>query len=106
MDNNIADELKPLIVGWISEHPKYGPLDEALKHRGLVHPIMVIDNKGVVIAYDGICRPGPMPPCDSQALRISSGNVQCNYVDPAFFDRISDVIETHIAECTICQELI
>lgn len=92
MNNDIAKELTPLIIGWISEHPKYGPLDEALKHRGLVHPIMVIDNKGVVIAYDGI--------------RISSGNVQCNYVDPAFFDRISDVIETHIAECTICQELI
>ena len=83
----VDQELIPLLIGWIEEHPKYGPLDEALKHRGLNHPIIRL--------YDGLIE-----------LSNQENKPQASYIEPTFFDKISELIEKHISECLICQDLV
>lgn len=86
---SLYDELMPLIIEWISQHPKYGPLDEALKHRGMCHQIIYLNLDGCVYPYPDIDK------CD----------YKIQYTDPNFFDKISESIENHITGCEVCKEL-
>lgn len=91
---NITDELAPLINGWFSDHPKYGPLDEALKHRGIIHSMLIIDNAGLVYALT------------ERSSIAPTNKIRYNPADPQFFEKITDIIEKHIMSCDICNVLV
>ena len=93
MTQNLYEELLPIIIEWIGQHPKYGPLDEALKHRGLCHQIIYLNEDGYVYSKS-----------DTYADTKSGPNAR--YMDPNFFDKITELIESHLVNCEVCKELI
>lgn len=92
----ITDEIKELLNGWITNHPRYGAIQQALWDNHLSHAMIFLGSDGCVYPVDIV-----------EGVSVEHTDTpKAHYADPKFFDQVSLLLDNHIVSCNDCQALL
>jgi uncharacterized protein CbrC (UPF0167 family) len=96
MSQSITDEIHELLDGWITNHPRYGIIQQALWDNHLTHAMIFLGSDGCVYQVDQI---------DGVSAEHTN-TIKAHYADPKFLDQVSALLDSHITSCGSCQALL